>query len=146
MGICELCGILWYVQEVLQHIPLEIYIRYSIEIGFPMIEATVVKPRVKALDEGKLTEDEIRSQIKSGVVEMKQYLKVAEGLMAPEGYVFGNTLTWADFFLYPLMADLRMVPEWELVSDRLKKWTEKMNQLPAAQATKAGTLSVGARP
>lgn len=67
--------------------------------------------------------------------------------MAPEGYAFGERLSWADFFLYPLLADLRMVPEWrEVVSLRMSAWIETMDKLPAVEATKAGTLSVGARP
>ena len=114
--------------------------------GFPMIEATVVKPRVKAMDERKLTEDEIREKVKDGVLELKRYLFVAESLMGPEGFAFGANPTWADFFLYPLLADLRTIPEWEVVSPRLVNWMMKMDSLPAVQATADGTLSVGARP
>jgi len=111
-----------------------------------MIEATVVKPRVKAMDEGKLTEDEIKEKVKDGVLELKRYLSLAESLMGPEGFAFGPHPTWADFFLYPLLADLRAIPEWEVVSPRLVNWMAKMDSLPAVQATTAGTLSVGARP
>jgi glutathione S-transferase len=114
--------------------------------GFPIVEGMVVKPRVKALDEGVLSDAEIREQIKDGVVELQRYLAVAESLMAPEAFAFGDHPTWADFFLFPILADLRMVPEWELVSDRLKRWIKLMDTLPAVEATKAGTLSVGARP
>lgn len=111
-----------------------------------MIEPTVVKPRVKALDEGVLTEVEVQAQIKEGIVELQRYLSIAESLMAPEGFVFGETLTWADFFLFPLIADLRMVPEWKLVNPRLKVWASQMDTLDAVKATAEGTLSVGARP
>ena len=109
-----------------------------------MIETTVVKPRVKALDEGTLSEAEIQGQIKAGVVELERYLAVAESLMASDGFVFGEQLTWADFFLFPLLADLRAVPEWRLVSDRLKRWAAQMDTLDAVKATAEGTLSVGA--
>lgn len=69
-----------------------------------------------------------------------------ESLMAPEGFAFGGKLSWADFYLYPLLADLRMVPEWEIASERINEWMTKMDGLAAVRATAAGTLSVGARP
>ena len=113
-------------------------------IGVPIIERGVVKFRMRA--EGKLTEEQILAQLEDGpIVELRRYLEVAESLMAPEGYAFGDKLTWADFFLYPMMADLRMVSEWELVSERLKNWTEKMDLLPETQATRVGTLATGAK-
>ena len=107
-----------------------------------------MKPRVRALDEGKLSDEEVRKQIKAGVVELKVYLKLVESLIVNEtdGYLFGENPTWADFFLFPLLADLRAVPEWEVVSERLNAWMKKMDDLPAVKETSAGTLSVGARP
>lgn len=116
--------------------------------GFPIIEGGVVKPRVKALDEGKLSDQEVREQIKIGVVKLKQYLTLVESLMvtSTEGYLFGQQPTWADFFLFPILADLRTMPEWEVVSERLIVWMKKMDDLPAVKATSDGTLSVGARP
>ena len=107
-----------------------------------------MKPRVQALDEGVLSDNEVREQIKAGVVELKEYLKVVESFMdnSTDGYLFGDKPTWADFFLFPLLADLRTVPEWEIVSQRLIVWMKKMDELPAVRKTSAGTLSVGARP
>jgi glutathione S-transferase len=67
--------------------------------------------------------------------------------MAPEGFAFGTKPSWADFFLYPLLADLRMIPEWrEVASPRILAWINAVDELPVAKATKAGTLSAGARP
>jgi glutathione S-transferase len=116
--------------------------------GFPIVEGGVVKPRVRALDEGRLSDKEVREQIKAGVVKLKEYLTLVESLMVntTEGYLFGDKPTWADFFLFPLLADLRTVPEWEVVSQRLIVWMKKMDELPAVKETCAGTLSVGARP
>lgn len=114
--------------------------------GFPIVERGIVKPRIKA-EEGKLGDEEVRKQIKAGVVQLKEYLTFVESLMAPstDGYLFGEKPTWADFYLFPLLADLRTVPEWEVVSERLIAWTKKMDGLPAVKETSAGTLSVGAR-
>ena len=116
--------------------------------GFPIVENGVVKPRVEALDEGSLSDKEIREKIKAGVVKLKEYLTLVESLMVTStgSYLFGEKPTWADFFLFPLLADLRTVPEWEVVSERLIVWMNKMDDLPAVKATSAGTLSVGARP
>lgn len=107
----------------------------------------MVKPRVQALDDGHPSDAEVRANIKEGVEKLRNYLRVIQSLMAPEGYAYGSRPSWADFFLYPLLADLRMVPEWaEVTSLRIVSWIEKMDKLPAVEATKAGTLSVGARP
>ncbi|KAI6125926.1 hypothetical protein EV401DRAFT_2055492 [Pisolithus croceorrhizus] len=78
--------------------------------GFPAVETGVVKPRVALSDEGKATDAEIRESIRPGVE--------AEA-MSPEGYVFGEKLSWADFFLYPLLADLRAIPESGVLSERM---------------------------
>jgi len=106
-----------------------------------------VKPRVRASDDGKLSDAEVRVQIRDETEKLRHFLSVIESLMAPEGYAFGEKPSWADFFLYPLLADLRMVPEWkEVANPRMSAWIEIMDKLPAVEATKAGTLSAGARP
>ncbi|KDR76947.1 hypothetical protein GALMADRAFT_246087 [Galerina marginata CBS 339.88] len=122
------------------------FVSLTASFGFPIVEGLVVKPRVKAMDSGKLSDEEVQEKIKDGVVELRRFLALAESLMAPSGYAFGERLTWADFFLYPILADLRMVPEWEVVSERLVDWKKKMDELDAAKATTPGTLSVGGRP
>jgi glutathione S-transferase len=101
---------------------------------------------VAATDAGQLTDSEIREQIKPGVAHLKRLLGKMEELMADEGYVFGTKLSWADFFLFPLLADLKAIPEGELLSPRMLNWMEEMNKLEAVKATTPGTLSVGARP
>lgn len=110
------------------------------------MEKGVVKPRVAASDEGKLSDAEIRNNIAAGVEQLRKFLKRSEDNMSPDGFVFGEKLTWADFFLFPLLADLRAIPEGELLSPRLLRWMEKMDQLDAVKKTKSGTLSAGARP
>ncbi|XP_006454946.1 hypothetical protein AGABI2DRAFT_190119 [Agaricus bisporus var. bisporus H97] len=115
--------------------------------GFPAVEHGVVKPRVQAIDDGHPSDAEVRKNISEGVEKLRNYLQVIENLMGPEGFAYGSKPSWADFFLYPLLADLRMVPEWEdIASPRIRSWIGKMDELPAAQVTKPGTLSAGARP
>jgi glutathione S-transferase len=98
------------------------------------------------MDEGKLSEEEIRQQIEGGVVKLKEFLTLVESLMSPDGFAFGEHPSWADFFLFPLMADLRALHEWKIVDRRLNDWMGKMDELPAVKETTLGTLAVGARP
>lgn len=129
---------LWDLDRILMH--------GALFTGFPAVEIGVVKPRVAAMDEGKLSDADIRRTIEPGVDRLRKFLRKVEDHMSPEGYVFGEQLTWADFFLFPLLADLKAIPEGELLSPRLLGWMEKMDKLDAVQKTKRGTLSVGARP
>ncbi|KAG1876468.1 hypothetical protein DFJ58DRAFT_754440 [Suillus subalutaceus] len=46
----------------------------------------------------------------------------AHELMADEGYVFGSRLSWADVFFFLLLADLKAIPEGELLSPRMLNW------------------------
>ena len=101
---------------------------------------------MKAMDERKLSEEEIRQQIEGGVVKLKDFLTLVESLMAPDGFAFRKHPSWADFFLFPLIADLRALHEWNVVGRRLNDWMGKMDELPAVKETTLGTLAVGARP
>ena len=106
----------------------------------------MIKIRVAAMDEGKLSESDIVARVADGVVELRQFLALIESLMLPKGYAFGEELTWADFFLYPLLADLRATREGELISERLKEWLFVMDKLEEVKGTVKGTLEVGGRP
>jgi glutathione S-transferase len=102
---------------------------------------------VQAKDEGHPSDAEVRINIKEAVEKLKTYLKEIEALMSHEGFAYGSKPSWADFFLYPLLADLQTLPEWdEVTSPRIRSWFKKMDELPVAQVTKPGTLSAGARP
>ncbi|KAG9317959.1 hypothetical protein JVU11DRAFT_11 [Chiua virens] len=122
------------------------FVSFAGAYGFPAVEIGVVKPRVAALDEGKLSDAEVRSNIAAGVEKLRRFLRIVEDAMSPEDYTFGEKLTWADFFLFPILADLRAIPEGEVLTPRLLAWMDKMDQLGAVKSTAPGTLSVGARP
>jgi len=113
--------------------------------GFPAVEIGVVKPRLAATDAHQ-SESDIQTLLAPGVSSLQSFLATIEEHMAPEGYVFGTQLTWADFFLYPLLADLSAVPEGALLSPRLRGWMERMGELEAVRRTKEGTLAAGGRP
>ncbi|KII83934.1 hypothetical protein PLICRDRAFT_118594 [Plicaturopsis crispa FD-325 SS-3] len=161
VALCETQAIVRYLDRIAPEPSLQIadgdggaplaekmweFVSLTASFGFPAVEVGVVKKRVAATDEGVLSDAEIRGQIQDGVAELKNFLAVAESLMAPEGYVFGEKLSWADFYLFPLLADLQAIPEGEVLSERMRGWLARMEGLEAVKATTPGTLSAGARP
>lgn len=106
----------------------------------------MIKIRVAKTDEGKLSASEIGDSLASSVAALRAYLTTVETLLQPSGFVCGKTQTWADYFLYPLLADLEVTPEAHLITPRLKDWIAEMKKLKEVKATEPGTLGVGARP
>lgn len=84
--------------------------------------------------------------IAGGVAELRSYYSKVESLMAPSGFVCGKKVTWADYYLYPLLADLEATPEAYLLTPRLKDWLKEMQKLKEVKDTLKGTLANGDRP
>ncbi|KAG2006937.1 glutathione S-transferase [Coprinopsis cinerea AmutBmut pab1-1] len=116
--------------------------------GFPALEGGVIKPYVKAIDEDKDPASVTPSKDDQGVVNAKQFLDKIESRMVPDAkFAFGSHPTWADFFLFPLLDDLRAIPAWEMIaSEKMREWITNMDKLEAVFKTKPGTLSAGASP
>jgi glutathione S-transferase len=114
--------------------------------GYTKMEVNVIKVRVAAGDAGELSEEEIASRLDACVAEMVKFLSVIESLMAPSGFVFGTELTWGDYYLYPLMADLEATPESRVITPRMKGWIGIMKERPEVGRTSEGTLAAGGRP
>lgn len=110
------------------------------------MEIGVIKPRVAAIDDGKGSDKTIDAMLAEPIDEMIRFLSVVEGLMAPSGYVFGGKLSWADFFLYPLVADLEVIAESRVLTPRLRSWSAEMKKLVEVDKTFEGTLAAGGRP
>ncbi|KAJ2928458.1 hypothetical protein H1R20_g8616, partial [Candolleomyces eurysporus] len=110
--------------------------------GFPTIEVGVIKPHLKALADGT-PERTILQRNYDGHSKITEFLSIIDQRTVPNAkYLFGDQLTWADFYLYPLLADLRALPEWILtVEHRFMKWAETMDELDAVKKTFAGTLA-----
>ena len=102
----------------------------------------VIKPHLKALKDGVL-EREILQGNYNGQSKITEFLNIIDERTVPNAkYLFGDQPTWADFYLYPLLADLRALPEWILtVEHRFMKWVETMDELDAVKKTFAGTLA-----
>jgi glutathione S-transferase len=111
--------------------------------GFSAVELGYVKPIVKTPERPEGVDIE----------KLDNFLRIVIELMQPslEGrFVFGNRLTWADIFLYPLIADLDAVlndkypVKHELLHDkRLEDWRTAMKELKAVEKTFEGTLEAG---
>ncbi|KAG8700292.1 hypothetical protein FRC08_004787 [Ceratobasidium sp. 394] len=125
------------------------FVSLVVSFGYPAIKTGIVQPRVNGLDACKYTMTEIRQQIKQagGIDKLKDFLAKIEPLFMPKGpYIFGSRVTWADAFLYPLIADLLTVPEGMFVGTRLLKWAKTMELVGGVQKTFEGTLAARGRP
>jgi glutathione S-transferase len=116
-------------------------------IGFPALEGAVIKPYVKLVDDPERKEDPPFNSQDEGVVKAKEFLDIIEyRMVSGSKFAFGDGPTWADFYLYPILADLRSIPAWQIASQRIVAWMKTMDELEAVQKTRAGTLAWGGRP
>jgi glutathione S-transferase len=90
--------------------------------------------------EGK-SESEIQNALEPGLANLRELIATLDSLMAPSGFAFTSHPTWADFFLYPLVADLEVTPEAHVLSPRLVEWSKLMKTLPEVGATFKGTMA-----
>lgn len=108
-----------------------------------MIEVGVIKPHLKALEEGVALYDIVQSNTNE-VEKISEFLRIVEERSIAESrFLFGDRPTWADFYLYPPMADLQTLPEWKQAAagTRFSGWMEAMGELDAVQKTFEGTLA-----
>jgi glutathione S-transferase len=102
-----------------------------------------VKPYLKALEEGVAESDIIHNNTKEveAIVEFLRIVK--ERSIGTSKFLFGDHPTWADFYLYPPLADLQALPFWEqaVSGSRFVTWMGEMGQLDAVKRTRSGTLA-----
>lgn len=110
---------------------------------FPAVEAGVVKPRLRQIDSGS---DEAAT-IKSGLVALKTVLRALESMIKGP-YACGTTISAADLYLWPILADLAAVPEGKILGGyvMINSWITFFRETELAQVTKEGTLEVDGRP
>ena len=53
----------------------------------------------------------------AGVIKSKDQLALLEATLSSNDYLAGSTASLADFFLYPILAYMGMIPEASLLSD-----------------------------
>lgn len=89
------------------------WVSIASSILFPAAELGVIKPRL-AMESNGADDASIGIGIEDGIHRLHQKLDIFEkelGAHAGGPFLCGKSLTWADLFLYPVMADLRAVPE-----------------------------------
>ena len=98
---------------------------------------------MKALDEGVPESDIVQNNTKEVEAIVKFLRIVEERSIGTSKFLFGDHPTWADFYLYPPLADLQALPEWKkaVASSRFATWMDEMGQLDAVRKTRLGTLA-----
>lgn len=90
---------------------------------------------------------EEEATIKSGLVALKPVLHALESMIGGP-YAVGLTVSAADLFLWPILADLASIPEGKILGGyfMMCAWMAFFRETEWAEATKQGTLEVGGRP
>lgn len=120
---------------------------------FNAVEPPIVKTRLR-LEKERKDEKEIVSSLTDSVQELYQTLKKLEQRSALEdnkNFLAGDNPTWADFFCYPPLADLRAIKEGECIQGesaqfpKLAAWMDRMESLESVKKTLKDTLQDGWR-
>ncbi|ORY86199.1 hypothetical protein BCR37DRAFT_208817 [Protomyces lactucae-debilis] len=125
--------------ERIKNQKLEEMISMTGDAVFASIEGGIVKPYLK----NNKTEDVTQEALDNLSKTLEILTNACHG-----PYIYGMAITWADLFLYPILADLSATPfASELVKfDKLQKWLIRMGKRDAAVKTRQGTLEGGASP
>jgi glutathione S-transferase len=115
---------------------------------FSAVELGVVKPRL-SMEANEADDQTITLAIQAGLDRLHDRLAIFEEMLdQSEGdWCCGKDITWADLFMYPALADLRAVPEGQVIRGadavfpRLSTWLDKMQERQSAKATYEGTLA-----
>ncbi|KAH9474385.1 hypothetical protein JR316_0012843 [Psilocybe cubensis] len=130
------------------------YVSFVSSYGFPTIEHGLVKPRLKHLESG-LASDAITPLLAHNIPQLHTFLSITETVLPGSRssypkFMFTDTHpTYADFYLFPILADLRPLPEWisgvleHEYGQRMNDWMDSMDGLDCVNRTKEGTLSAG---
>lgn len=102
----------------------------------------VAKPREQYEKEGK-SEEEISQLLEQKLKNAGQIIKSVDTMV--EGpFLCGDSLTWADFFVYPAMADLYSLPEGKFLAEKAPKlfiWYEMFEKRQEAIDTFPNTVA-----
>lgn len=103
----------------------------------------VVKPLLAQIDDGEDQE----ATIKAGLVALKPVLQALESMIGGP-YATGLTVSAADLYLWPILADLASIPEGKILGGypMTNAWITFFRQTEWAEMTKPGTIEVGGRP
>lgn len=102
----------------------------------------IAKPREQYEKEGR-NEDEISQLLKKKLVSAGRIIKTVD-TMVKGPFLCGDNLTWADFFVYPAMADLYSLPEGKFLAEKAPKlfaWYQMFEKRQEAITTYPNTVA-----
>jgi glutathione S-transferase len=121
---------------------------------FNYVEPPIVKNRLQ-LEKDQKEEKEIVLLLADPVQELHQILAKVEqrsALKDNKKFLAGDHITWADFFCYPPLADLRVINEGKCIKGetaqfiKLTAWMDRMESLESVKNTMKDTLQDGWKP
>lgn len=85
---------------------------------FTALEARLIKPR-QALEHNGADEATVSVAVEEGLDDAQRVLGLLEGFLSSDGeggqrqgkWLVGDALSWADLYVYPILADLKSIPE-----------------------------------
>ncbi|CAO3642512.1 unnamed protein product [Mucor hiemalis] len=102
----------------------------------------VAKPR-EQFESEKKTEDEISKLLQKKLEKAGKILSAVDSMVVGP-FLCGDNVTWADYFVYPAMADLFALPEGKYLSEKAPKlhsWFETFKKREEAIATFDDTVA-----
>lgn len=120
---------------------------------FPALEPKLIKVR-QAMEGNGADEESIKVALEEGMDGARSALHILEGFLEDNAkthssgplYFVGNTPTWADLYVYPILADLAATPEGRTLLDpngrapKVAAWVQHFAELDMAKKTYPGSV------
>ncbi|GAB5591395.1 hypothetical protein Unana1_06295 [Umbelopsis nana] len=129
-----------------QQLYVDQWISIASDYAFRELILAISKPR-QALEEQGKAEDEIQAQLKDKLERAQVVLRAIDQhlVSGPSSeWLCGSSITWADVFMFPILADFAALPERKLMeqeSPHLWKWYERFASTDMASKTFQGTVA-----
>ncbi|KAL0491022.1 glutathione S-transferase [Acrasis kona] len=125
-------------------VEIEKWISMSSSQVFNAITWGIVKARIAA-EKANKPEEQIKQDLATPNEKANKYILILEGLFKGP-YVTGEELTWADLFLYPILADYKSMPEGAIIqrggqATKIAEWMERMEQRDSFKNTYKGSVA-----
>lgn len=140
--------------EILTNVRIDELMSIAAHYVFRDVQPNVVKLRLR-YEKEKKSEEEIQKSLQESLTKLYETLGKLEQrslLIDHQPFLAGAQVTWADFFVYPILADLRAIREGECIRGvnchfpHLSSWIDRMETMNCVQKTVTDTLQDGWRP
>lgn len=131
-------------QDLNKRLQMEQIISASNDYIFHHVIFGVAKPRADYESKNK-PEEEICKLLEKRLKYAGKVIKAFNSIISQEGpYLCGDELTWADYFVYPCMADLYSLPEGEYIKEQgpaIYKWYQEFKKREEVEYTYPNTVA-----